>query len=37
MTGTEPLGIREGWVIVDSMVDTYAEIAEEAFGQFLFE
>lgn len=33
----EPIEMRNGWVLVDTMVHTYAEIAEEAFGQFLVE
>ncbi|RMP44307.1 hypothetical protein [Pseudomonas syringae group genomosp. 3] len=37
MTTREPFQVRDSWVIADSMVDTYAEIAEEAFGCFLFE
>lgn len=37
MTSREPFQVRDSWVIVDSMVETYAEIAEEAFGCFLYE
>lgn len=37
MTSKEPFQVRDSWVIADSMVETYAEIAEEAFGCFLFE
>lgn len=37
MGTTEPFEVRDSWIIVDSMVDTYAEIAEETFAQFLFE
>ncbi|OCR25248.1 hypothetical protein AFK24_09255 [Pseudomonas syringae] len=37
MTSSEPFRVRDSWVIADSMVETYAEIAEEAFGCFLFE
>jgi hypothetical protein len=37
MTSREPFQVRDSWVIADSMVETYAEIAEEAFGCFLFE
>lgn len=32
-----PIEIRNGWVLVDTKVHTYAEITEEAFGQFLVE
>jgi len=35
MGTTEPFQIRDSWILTDSMVDTYAEIAEEAFAQFL--
>lgn len=34
---TEPFQLRDGWILADTMVDTYAEIAEEAFAQFLSE
>lgn len=34
MGTTKPFGVRDNWVLVDSMVDTYCEIAEEAFGSF---
>ncbi len=37
MGTTKPFGVRDNWVLVDSMVDTYCEIAEEAFGSFLFD
>ncbi|MDN4547168.1 hypothetical protein [Pseudomonas sp. C32] len=37
MGTTEQFEVRDSWVRVDSMVDTYAEIAEEAFGHFLLE
>ncbi len=37
MGTTKPFVVRDSWVLVDSMVDTYCEIAEEAFGCFLFE
>jgi len=37
MTSREPFQVRDSWIIADSMVETYAEIAEEAFGCFLFE
>lgn len=35
MATTEPFQIRDTYIRVDTMADTYAEIAEEAFGQFL--
>lgn len=35
MATTEPFEIKEGWVRVDTMVDTYANIAELAFTLFL--
>lgn len=37
MGTTEPFQMRDGWILEDTMVDTYAEIAEEAFAQFLSE
>ncbi|CAD0261273.1 hypothetical protein HBO43_27205 [Pseudomonas veronii] len=37
MNTTKPLAVRDSWVLVDTMVDTYCEIAEEAFSCFLFE
>ncbi|WP_324747190.1 hypothetical protein [Pseudomonas veronii] len=37
MSTTKPFEVRDSWVLVDSMVDTYSEIAEEAFSCFLFE
>jgi hypothetical protein len=37
MGATEPLEIRNSWILLDTMVHTYAQIAEEAFGQFLLE
>ncbi len=37
MGTTEPFQIRDSWILTDTMVDTYAEIAEEAFAQFLSE
>lgn len=37
MSTKQPFEIRDGWIIVDTMVDTYAEIAEEAFSKFLLE
>lgn len=35
MINSEPFQIRDGWIRVDSLVDTYAEIAENAFALFL--
>ncbi|WP_460138253.1 hypothetical protein [Pseudomonas sp. S2_A10] len=37
MGTTEPFQIRDSYIRVDTMADSYAEIAEEAFGQFLTE
>lgn len=37
MGTTKSFEVRDSWVLVDSMVDTYCEIAEEAFGSLLFE
>ncbi len=37
MSRSEPFQIRDSYIRVDTMADTYAEIAEEAFAQFLSE
>lgn len=37
MGTTEPFQIRNTYIRVDTMADSYAEIAEVAFGQFLSE
>ncbi|EPF64132.1 hypothetical protein [Pseudomonas syringae] len=35
MSRSEPFQIRDGWIRVDTMADTYARIAENAFASFL--
>lgn len=37
MATSSPFQIRESYIRVDTMADTYAKIAEQAFGQFLSE
>lgn len=37
MSSSEPFQVRDSYIRVDIIADTYAEIAEEAFGQFLSE